>query len=338
MDPRQTTTQRRQRIGANKCTNRGQMLTQIRYLGQFLAAICIFHGGLSSAQTCQEVFQSNSSLKNAISIHTVVFSPPRQRNGSTTPAFNKIKVGSKWANDNRALAERELDTPKSSLLWEDPGFLVRPEYLEAEGYTIDLLLGLSELHAAYRDSLSEAEVRLTQNLDTQEVYTAFAKRRAGFFIARLSASNQLAALARVYDGTPRQAGEVNRLPTEELQMSHGTKTHFFDQLRSEGFDLKELGKYFLKKDLTSVEKSQLKLETFKWFYANYLAPEVCENEKTIFIIDAVSPAHARAYRSFYGAVEVDAQLFTPSLDKSEILMMVPLPVLRKKIADFINRP
>jgi hypothetical protein len=98
-----------------------------------------------------------------------------------------------------------------------------------------------------------------------------------------------------------------------------------------GYQIFELGKYYIDPSLSPLEYHRVRNELFQWLLQNYFNPERQLSSKVLFVIDVGSLSHERAYRSLFGAQRVPLNQFTPPLPEGESVLIVEYQVLKDRL-------
>ena len=301
--------------------------------------LAIGQGSVVNARVRCELIFTTEPVSRSFLVESTIFSPIYKPKGSTTAPHIQddqiLKSKSTIGESQREAVESLYTVPRDPSRGSDPGFLFNTGEYELYLEQLKLWQAMQALHGAYGNRMSEAEKKLTTLADISSLYRTAELQRAGYVVIRdKSDPKKIAAVGRVYDGSLYNDANTIRgrsspqLPAEAILAANHTHTEIFARLRSEGVQIFELGKYLIADELEAPEKQLVKKELFSWILENYLSPERMLGKKTMFVIDAISPVHERAYRQLYGAKSVASDAFVPPLKSPDFIMLVDADTLR----------
>ncbi len=130
---------------------------------------------------------------------------------------------------------------------------------------------------------------------------------------------------RIFDGSIYESGSrkwSKYLTPLEIELSAQSKnTEILNQKRKEGFDVFEIGKYFIKKNLDPKETALIKTDIFHWL-TDYLESRGLESlKKSYFFAHVSSLALQRNYKTYFKFDVVDPAYSTGLTDNESILLV-----------------
>ncbi len=323
-------------------------LISVQQLGTRLSIFVIalawllFPSGAQAEVKCESLFSQNSLLSRNFLVSSTIFSPVViASNGIAKMHSGQVLNGREILGPKaQAWSQRLENAPRAPNMNDDIDFLYSPIDFELWSYQMNLAEALSFLYRGYGVRLTEVEKQFVKNVDYESVINMADLQRAGYIVIRSSTS--IAAMARIYDGTDHsklvQGGSYGSylrsspsLPSESILKEKNIKTEIFSELRNNGFQIFELGKYFIGEENSPIEKLQIKKTIFTWVLRNYLSGDDASLAKIKFVIDVSNPVHERAYRSLYGAKSLDENLFDPPLKSPDFIMLVDGPTLKSHL-------
>lgn len=195
--------------------------------------------------------------------------------------------------------------------------------------------GMREVRNSYGDRLSADEKKMVELSDNQNFLWDLESTRLSFAKVE-GAISEVDAIApgfiRVYESDFK-----NVTPAEKLLKLKGVSTHFFNDLRENGFTIFEIGKFRISSLLNATQKRAIKRELFRWLYDFFLMPGLYDSKKIVFIIDVSNHAHNRLYRKEYGAKAIERNEFTPQLKDPDDILIVDMETLQKSIGKLLGR-
>ena len=210
---------------------------------------------------------------------------------------------------------------------DDIGFIPTYADYDYEALSWHLAWGIESTHRSYGRRLSDNEKKVIAKFDWERFRSSLSSENFGYVSVTLNKETK--GFLRVYSGTARG------MPAELLLKEKNIQTSVFDRYRSQGYELFELGKYFLSSDLNPVEIKNVRAAIFKWLIKTYLNDKKVY-AKRLYFIDVSSPVHARAYKAMFGAKEIDRKLFEPALDPVDSILFVDPMTLRDRLEKIIN--
>ena len=301
-----------------------------------------------AALQCETVFSKSTSLNRNFLVSSTIFSPVVvDQSGVAKMQTGQVLNGREVLGPKAEPWTHRLgNAPRAPDMNDDIGFLYSPIDFELWSYQANLAEALSFLYRGYGTRLTEVEKQFVKNVDYQSVIAMADLQRAGYIVIR--SSQNIAAMARVYDGTDHSHQTQSSyygshlhsnpsLPSESILKEKNIKTEVFSDLRKNGFQIFELGKYFIGEDNSPIEKLQIKKSIFNWVLRNYLFGDDAALAKIRFVIDVSNPVHERAYRSLYGAKSLDENLFDPPLKSPDFIMLVDGATLKSHLEHELAR-
>ena len=312
----------------------------------------LLNGVQASANvSCASILPSSSSHHLLVSGR--VFAPV----GALPDRIRYIEID--YGREVRSVSLRVLENPNFD------GFLISGADIRAmmqnEELRLGLLTGLKTIHLSYKPRMAEEVIKLVTDLDFAAFERDIVSYRLGYVLVRSrdakepvydvfetgNAEKPYEAFLRVFDGTDYKrldgveigvkAETSYELPVESLIAGLGIQTSYFENLRNQGFRIFEIGKYYINPELTPELHRIARLSLLSWLYENYLDPSISNMERTIFVIDAGSLVHSRAYRVSFGAKKVSDDQFNPRLEPSDSVLYIPIDVLRARIEKVLKK-
>jgi len=196
--------------------------------------------------------------------------------------------------------------------------------------------GLSRVHSAYGDRLSQTEKTIVNSedwglffRDLQKLNISFATVAADGTQKNIN-STHVGGFLRVV-----QTDETEKSPAENILADKRIASDYFDNFRRSGYLIFEVGKFFVSKDLSPMQRKATKRELLTWFYDYFLAPGKLGTDKVIFVFDTSHPVQANLYKADYGAEVIPSENFSPPLSKTDQILIVSLATLRERVAGFL---
>ena len=204
------------------------------------------------------------------------------------------------------------------------GYGLQGQMFVSPAWAKDALRGIGLVHQGYGHRFTESEKDLMTEVDAKGFDAFYAKNQLGY--AGVETSEKLVGFLRVVDG--------NRgvLPAEQILEAKQIKSSYFDELRSTGFKIFEIGKYALDPSLNPKELKLVRNALFQWLLDSYIK----QDDKIVFIIDVGSIMHERAYRNMFGATRVEQKYFEPALNSPDFILQVDGKTLRERLQKIIQ--
>lgn len=311
-----------------------------------LIALCMFSSWSYGQQKCIELYSSQNETA-ALIVSGRVQSPHNLQPYSVLYIEKNIRLGSQ-----REFVMVDTLPDGDGFLPTASDMIALKRYHEvASGYQ----LGLGTIHQRYAGRLTEAELKAVIAGDWKNLSEALNSHRLGYISVKSEpqklndyqmqqeTKNDLKGFLRVHDGTDyrklgidtAQTESSFEMPSESLLAVKGIKTQVFDDYRSQGYQIFELGKYYIDPDLSPNQLKFVRNELFKWLIKNYLISGSTASDKVVFVIDVGSKVTARAYRILFGARELSIDLFMPALKSPDSILVVDQKILLERLQKII---
>ncbi len=287
------------------------------------------------AMSCGDLIDSNNKWPTVFHFTGAVLGPviSRSLQGDVSRQANvalvsRVEIGGASPKG----VHESLETIQVAESVFNDGFLPTQFDLSQFRFQTELAEGLSAIHEGYGVRLSEEEKALIKYSDSKTLEKLQVMERTGYFIGRahdpLNYTRTVVSLLRVVDGNKRfNEQDEYRLPAEKAFASKDVDTDVFDDLREDGWELFELGKYFVARSLKPGMRKEARNQIFEWLIRNYLEPAVASGTKRMFVIDVGSKVHEDAYRLMFKAKSLDRRSFSPPLPETDAIMLVDAETL-----------
>ena len=211
---------------------------------------------------------------------------------------------------------------------EDVGFIPTKASFEYHSLFWHLSWGIESVHQNYGGRLSLSEKKLIDKTDWQNFLHQFDIHHLGY--VTVTEHETVVGFLRVYNGIH------DLMPVEEILKEKNISTDIFNSYRKQGFEIAEIGKYFLSPLLDSKDLKLVRKNMWMWFLKTYLDPKDPHFSKKLFIIDVSNEIHARTYERVFGAKRIAADHFSPPLNSPDSVLTVDAVTLRERILKMIN--
>ncbi len=306
-----------------------------------------FHlGQLSSAETI--VSQKCASLlvsqyESDLYFGGAIYSPIMMFNGQPRIAnwrFLDFFANPATGQDHRVLRTEQRLDPNS-----DIGFLPTPAELQSAQLSYQFSTGLSAFVEGFSRRGSLEEMQQMKKNDQAMVNHFLGSQRLGYSFTTESSDPgaKFSSFIRIFDGSDYSALGFSDgpkvqssflLPTEISFLKAGVKTDFFNNFRKQGFQIFQIGKYVLKKEMTPRQRAHARRKHMNWILENYLDPATTLSDKVIYIINVDSLAHEETYNKEFGTQRADPELFDPPIAPPEAVLYVDQQTLRRHLEKY----
>lgn len=209
-------------------------------------------------------------------------------------------------------------------------------------------IGLDAIYQNYGDLVNESLVntviRVEKQLpqDRQETYVITDKVGLNLFYGgkRLESEN-VKGFIRVFDGTDYRYQNITRtksqfaLPLERILLMTGKQTRIVQAKRDEGFQVHEIGKYFIRKSLESQGSLDARRGILLWLRSYILSRGQSRPHESYFFVHVASKVHRIAYERNFGLKPVPKEE-TFGLDKEEDILIIRGDELLHRINKIIS--
>ncbi len=294
------------------------------------------------APLCASLFVSNSETNMTFS--SAIYSPLMPTSTGIVLADNRVlRTFHDFSDSSRSL---NYLLPLNGHLARELGYPYLPEDLmqmELSSIYRGFANGLKGFTDGFGARATPQEIASIKLADQRMFYHFIDSQRLGYAIINRKDrknSEPFSAFIRVYDGTDyswfkKPTGIKMQssfyLPTEISMKNNNVKTDFFDGYRRKGYQIFQIGKYVLSKNLTVEERKFARGEILQWLRENYLDPRKMISEKVVFIINVDSLAHAATYKKAFGTSTVDPHLFEPPIESPNSILIVEMNTLRDRL-------
>ncbi len=315
-----------------------------------LTVIALTNSWAVGAPLCAKVYQVTekpaSDMKMTLS--GVMYKPAYRSSERVSNFTNQVDFlgidlsdGVVWERTVRVPNPEEMD-------YEPIGFLPSQQDYALNYISATYAQGLQVLHKNYGIRFTEHELGLMRDSDWSSFHSSLDSFRLGFGVVEANQKNQVSHIKgflKVYDGTDYQtikglkSGLTTKptLPCEILLKRKNISTDVFTKYREQGYQIFEIGKFFLDPELTSGERTQARKGLLQWLITNYLNPQKQLSDKVIFIIDVGSVAHLKAYHRDFGTEPIPSTRFTPELLSPDAILIVTPEMLLEKLLKIVQK-
>jgi hypothetical protein len=200
--------------------------------------------------------------------------------------------------------------------------------------------GLQEvgLKAIYQNYGDRVPLEIIQAVKSVEAALPMSRQAA--FIARNDVTSDLITsvegMIRVFDGSIYTDGvraiDNPALPLEKILRKFNKSTDVVNQRRRLGFDVFEIGKYYLSERLKSENYDEVRKDILRWLldYLDTRSEDMLS--KSYFFAHVASRAHLRAYERFFG-FRLEDRSKSQNLDASENILSIRGDELRSRLIE-----
>jgi hypothetical protein len=193
--------------------------------------------------------------------------------------------------------------------------------------------GLQAIYQNYGERVKPEVVRLVVKIERSLPIS----RQATYLVNGLGNGTTLGeapilGFMRIFDGSSRTAGggTGSALPLERILVASGKSTQAVAESRDRGFDVLEIGKYYLNSDLNAADTQTVRKSVLRWLRNRIRNHETKSLQKTYYFTHVVSRVHQIAYQRTYGFKPVDRDL-SKNLSEEENILFVRADDLLEKL-------